>query len=128
MQDGVEALELSLHDLRTKIDDTKINYLCINRQTLFLDAIQIIKRKVFVENGRIFVKFSDDLASNPDKIHTDGLNRELFRLLIANLNNSIIFAGEDHAKYLTKSDTGMLSSLFYQASGRFCIFVVMFAA
>jgi len=104
----VEALELSLRDLNAKINETKVNYLYINRQTLFDDAILSIKRNSFIENGRFFVRFSDDLVSNDTKTFTDGMNREYFRLLLLNLNHSSIFAGEDNAKYLTKCDTGNL--------------------
>ena len=101
-----KSLKESLLAIKQKVNDENVNYFNINRKNVIDGAVRALKRKSFMENGRLSVKFNDNFGHSEGAIDAGGPTREFLRLVMAQISNSSIFAGHDTCKYLTKCKTG----------------------
>lgn len=69
-------------------------------------AVRALKRSSFCENGRLSVKFSDDIGQSEGAVDAGGPTREFLRLVMDQVVNSSIFEGNTSAKYLAKCSSG----------------------
>ena len=83
-----------------------MNLVNVNRRRLLEGATRAITRKSFQEDGRLNVKFSDDIGRSEGAIDAGGPTREFLRLAVAAAVNSSIFEGPDTNKCLAKCKTG----------------------
>ena len=95
-------------NIKTKIDDEKVNYFKVNRTRLLDGAIRALRRKNFYENGRISIKFGDDIGQTEGAIDAGGSTREFLRLAVNQVVNSSVFGGMEIEKYITKCKSGWL--------------------
>ena len=105
------SVEDSLCVIQSKINEEKVNLFNVNRRRLLDGATRAITRKSFQEDGRISVKFSDDIGKSEGAIDAGGPTREFLRLAVAAAVNSSIFEGSDTNKCLAKCKTGSLNCL-----------------
>ena len=108
---------ISLTRITSKINEDHVNYFNVNRRRLLDGAIRGLKRKNFFEDGRLSVKFSDDIGQSEGAIDAGGPSREFFRLAVGEILNSSIFIGNETNKYLTKCGSGNHNDLH----GIFCM-------
>ena len=105
------SLQEVLSSVQSKVVEEKVNLFNVNRNKLLDGAIRALRRATFSEDGRISVKFADDLGQPEGAIDAGGPTREFLRIAVDQVTNSSIFGGVESEKYITKCKTGWFTNL-----------------
>lgn len=88
-----------LSKLQHTIDYDNVNKFNVFRSDIFNCCIRAMRRKTFWPFNKLPVKFSDCEGVTEGAIDEGGPTRELFRLVLSFLENSLLFTGAKKKKY-----------------------------
>lgn len=86
----------------------------VTRNNPFEGARRAINRKNFKPNEHISVRFADDFGQSEGAVDSGGPKRELFRLLLKEMQNTPAFTGDDDAKLFSLNAEGSIFFKIFQ--------------
>ena len=94
-----------LSGIKTNVDSnsTKFN---VTRRNPLEGAVRAIHRKEFQPSNPVSVKFADDFGQAEGAIDEGGPMRELFRLILKEIKDSIAFTGDESVKIISLNAKG----------------------
>lgn len=106
-----------LSKLQQKIDYDNVNKFNVFRSDVFNCCIRAMRRKTFRPFNKLSVKFSDCEGVTEGAVDEGGPTRELFRLVLSFLQNSLLFTGTKK-KNISLHNNSLKEKLYYE-TGRF---------